>query len=179
VRPMEDPDERAALAVLDELGRIEGPDETSVAATEDEVEEVLRRIYAETVGLLPCALDPVAPDPALRGRVLAATVGDETQEIEPLRPPTPAPAAPAAFAAVRRGGRSNRRRRASRIALLAAGLLLPVAALGLWVAYLDSELRASRARLAWAEEEWKGEALAARAALAQIESRLATVTARR
>jgi hypothetical protein len=58
-----------------------------------------------------------------------------------------------------------------------AAALLAVAGLGLWTAYLQSELRASQTRLARAEREWKGEARAARLALTQVERRYELVTA--
>jgi hypothetical protein len=96
-----DPEDEAALAVLDKLGRVYGPDETSVPAPQDEVEEVLRRLYHETVGILPYALEPARIDPASRARLLAAIGAGEKSEppelplpaagiFEPLVPPAPA-----------------------------------------------------------------------------------------
>ena len=73
-----DPEDDAALAVLDKLGRVHGPEETSVPEPEDEVEEVLRRLYHETIGILAYALEPAAVDRAIRAaessRLVMATV---------------------------------------------------------------------------------------------------------
>lgn len=177
----EDPEEIAALAVLDGLGRLDSPDETSVPAPGDEVEEVLRRVHLETVALLPYALDPVAPPAELRGRLLTSIVGDATQDVthlqaapkstrverRPPAPPLPFAAARVAAARPRRGGRW----------LAVAAAVLAVVGLGTWVAYLSSELAASRARLAWAEREWRSEAEEHRTALARLEKSWKQVTA--
>ena len=191
-----DPEDQAAAAVLDELGRISGPDETSVPAPEDEVEDVLRRMFGEAIALLAYELPAPELDPGIRARLLTGIVGDVTQEIEPapvvarpekrseprlaevLEPPEPgASVLPSGSYARARSQRSGRRaRRIARI-LLAAVLALAVAGLGLWTAYLQSELSASQSRLAWAEKEWKGRAEAARAALSQVEKRYELVTA--
>jgi len=195
VSSMIDPEDAAALAVLEELGRIAGPEATSVPEPEDEVEEVLRRLFHETAGLLPYALAPEATSAELRARVLHAAVGDETQEVPPLEeevaaaevdtgggraapgvpagwpPPAPVPAPDLGFT------------RAARVArprgwmALAAVLALAVAGLGFWAAYLQSELNADRARLAWAEREWRGEAAEARAALTEMRGKLDLFTA--
>ena len=42
-----DPEENAALAVLAELGRTPGDENTRVTSAEDEVEDVLRRLHLE------------------------------------------------------------------------------------------------------------------------------------
>jgi len=79
-----DPEETAALAVLAELGRTPGSEDTRVTSAEDEVEDVLRRLDLEAVGLLAYALDPVAPAPATRDAVLSRLSGDSTQEVPPV-----------------------------------------------------------------------------------------------
>jgi hypothetical protein len=174
----DDPEAIAALAVLDGLGRLDSPDETSVPAPGDEVEEVLRRLHAETIALLPYALDLVAPPAGLRGRLLTTVVGDATQEVthlqalpEAVAPPPPSPT----FAAHGRAAMARRRRGGAWLA--AAAAVLAIAGLGLWAAYLQSELAASRARLAWAEREWKAEAELQRASLQQLEESWQQVTA--
>lgn len=180
----DDPEAIAAFAVLDGLGRIEGPDETSIPEPEDDVERVLRRLYVETTGLLPYGLEPVPVESSLRGRILTSIVGDLTQEVPPLRgdvsdvavplaaPPIAASGPPTPFRAARAAAPS---RWPARFAV-AAGVAL-VAGLGLWVAYLRSEVRASEARLAWAEREWKASAESSREALVALQRSFASVTA--
>ena len=102
-----DPEETAALAVLDRLGRLEGPDETSVPEPSDQVEEVLRRLYGEVAGLLAYDLEPQRPDPAIRDHLLTAVVGDRTQEVAPLLAP-PASRRVAEREAPQQRGRSGR-----------------------------------------------------------------------
>jgi hypothetical protein len=131
----EDPEELAALAVLDGFGRLDSPDETSVPEPGDEVEEVLRRLYTETTALLPYALAPVPPPAALRGRLLTAILGDATQAVEDLVPPLPTPArgaggSPLRFAAERRAHAARRPRWPALLA--AAAAVIGVAGLGLW-----------------------------------------------
>ena len=179
-----DPEDEAAFAVLDSLGRLHGPEETSVPEPEDEVEEVLRRLFHETAGVLPYALEAAALDPGLRARLLAEAVGDETQEVEPLtellaplEPSSPPVAIEPLFAPEPsrpfplRGTGGMARRRRGGWALATAAALLAIAGLGLWVAYLQSELNASRGRLVRAERDWKGEAVSARAALDEVRGR--------
>ena len=182
----QDPEELAALAVLDSLGRLDGPDETSVPSPEDEVEAVLRRLYTETVGLLPYALDPAAADPALKRRLLTGILGDFTQEIPRLATPAPVAAALAPSdeprperppaPAPRSAARAATRRRRRFAPALAAGLALAALGLGFGAAYLHSELKASEVRLAWMERQWKGEATAARGELAELRRRFDRVT---
>jgi len=192
-----DPEEAAALAVLDRLGRFEGPDETSVPEPSDQVEEVLRRLYGEVAGLLVYDLAPQRPDPSLRDRLLTAVVGDRTQEVPPLLAPparrtgwSDAPHGPAENRQAQRPAgpvdsgfvesplrRSHqvRSRRWPRWAAIAAAVAV-VAAGGFWIAYLQSELRATESRLAWAEREWKQQVGTARGELAQLAQKYETVT---
>lgn len=179
----DDPEAIAALAVLDGLGRVGGPDETSVPEAEDDVERLLRRLYLETTGLLPYALEPEPVEASLRGRILTSIVGDLTQEVPVLPVDEPAVLLPVEtglparveappFRVARAASPSRWPRRLA----LAAGIAL-VAGLGLWIAFLRSEVRAGEARLAWAEREWKASAEASRGALAELTERFARVTA--
>jgi len=60
----------------------------------DEVAETLARLYNEVLGLIPYELEPVAPSPGARDRLMAAIAGDETQPapVEPADVAAPAPA---------------------------------------------------------------------------------------
>jgi hypothetical protein len=90
-----DPEETAALAVLAELGRQPGSEDTRVTSAEDEVEDVLRRLDLEAIGLLAYGLEPVAPRPAVREELLARLSGDTTQEVAPVAPAADVAPAPA------------------------------------------------------------------------------------
>lgn len=156
-----DPEETAALSVLAELGRAPGSDDTRVIAGEDEVEDVLRRLDLEAVGLLAFALEPVAPRPETRDVLFARLAAEDTQEVAPVGeagegaaapraaelPPAaaarPAPATVVAFPA-----QSAAKRRRSFAPALAALFAFAAIGLGLAAAWLDSELRAERARAA-------------------------------
>ncbi len=192
-----DPEEVAALAVLDALGRHEGPEETRVPEPEDEVEEVLRRLHGEAVGRLPYALPFETPDPVLKERLMALVLGDQTQEVVPgstsadsAAASPPEPESPAVvdrrplempdellpMAASPRYAAARRPRRGVRF-LLAAAALIAVAGLGLWVAYLQSELAAGQARFTFAERQWKSELEQTRQALSVVSSRYQIATA--
>ena len=102
------PEDRTILTALESLER--GSDEPLVASEPSEpsdTAEMLARLYTEVLGLLPCELEPVAPRPAARTRLLAAVSGEggesaepapvavleeETQEIDPVSAPVSAPA---------------------------------------------------------------------------------------
>jgi len=194
-----DPEEVAALAVLDRLGRLEGPDETSVPEPSDPVEEVLRRLYGEIVGLLAYDLEPAPLDPALRSRILTAAVGDRTQEVShlisgaaadrarasvpaPLDSPSaversvPEPEGAHVVESPFRRGQAARAPRWPRWAAVAAAVVV-IAGGGLWIAYLQSELRATQSRLGWAEREWKQQVAESRGELARLAHKYQTVTA--
>jgi len=195
--PPIDPEEAAALAVLDRLGRAGGPDETAVPETEDaEVEGVLRRLHEETVALLAFGVEPAAPTAALRARLLAAAIGDETQDVSALVGRSAGGTAKEAGAGGGEEGASatvvpfdplrsvaaaapeRPRRGAPRWAVaLAAGFALAALGLGLWSSYLVSELRADRARLAWAESEWKSSTERLEGELSELRTRFDRVTA--
>ena len=113
--------------------------------------ETLLRLYSEAVGLLPSELEPVAPSPEVRQRLLATIAGDETQEVppdliprpaarpDPIPPVPPAPVPlvpprPAVFAHAEPRRTAWRTRRPRRWPLaLAAGLILALAGLSTWL----------------------------------------------
>jgi hypothetical protein len=97
-------EDRTILAALESLERGSGeppvPDEPG--NTSDETAEMLARLYTEVLGLLPAELEPVAPRPEGRARLLAAVSGEPkpvpvpdpaTQEIAPRSAPQPEPVA--------------------------------------------------------------------------------------
>ncbi|HEX3128062.1 MAG TPA: anti-sigma factor [Thermoanaerobaculia bacterium] len=94
-------EDRTILTALESLERGSGeplvPDEPG--STSDETAEMLARLYTEVLGLLPAGLEPVAPRPEERARLLAAVSGEPvpipepvTQEIAPRPAPAPRPA---------------------------------------------------------------------------------------
>lgn len=195
-----DPEETAALAVLAELGRIPGSDDTRVISGEDEVEDVLRRLDLEAMGLLAFALEPAEAPPELRQGLLDRIAADETQEVAPVddgaareAKAAAAPLAAPVPAAVREprsrpaappGGGAARRRRSFAPALAA---LFALAAVGLGFAafWLASELSSAQVRLARLESEVgrleaaaKAERETLAAAVAELERQRDFVTAR-
>jgi Anti-sigma-K factor rskA len=89
------PDDRTILAAIEALER--GGDAFDLGADADETAETLARLYSEVLGLIPYELEPVAPDPAVKQRLMAAVAGEGVQTETPQVPaPRPAPvAAPA------------------------------------------------------------------------------------
>lgn len=150
-------DEREDLAALEALAlleaeapdeALEAPAEPGTPAGEAEARETLRRLYAETLGLLAHAPEPVAPAADARERLLAALGGGTASE--PAPPPEREPGAEvtpvAEWAAAgpppRRGGRA-----APWLAALAAVLALAAVGLAGWLWLELSAARASLARL--------------------------------
>ena len=91
------------LAAVDSLEPGRSPFEPLPPGTRDETAETLARLYNEVLGLIPYELDPAAPRPEVKQRLMTAIAGEETQEVAELRaapiaPPAsiPAPAAPPA-----------------------------------------------------------------------------------
>lgn len=192
-----DPEEAAALAVLDELGRLDRPEDTNVPEPEDEIDQALRRMHTDAVAMLAWALPPERPRAELRSAIFSATVGESTQEVEPLESEVAAAVRPVqrggaggAFApvipiasrlasnepAAASAGRSRRSGEGRRWLAIAACLALALVGAGFWIAWLQSELAAQSSRLAWAEREWKGRAEQATNELRQLENRLSLVT---
>jgi hypothetical protein len=73
-------EDRTILAALESLER--GSGEPFVPEGSDETSEMLARLYTEVLGLLPAGLEPAAPRPEGRARLLEALTGE---------PPRPAP----------------------------------------------------------------------------------------
>ncbi len=105
IEPVED---GAIQALIEAFERQIGPDGPSLADAAhgtDPADETLTRLYTEAFGLLPFALEPLAPSPAVRARLLAMASGGEAPAVErrvaaaPLPPVRPLAAAPAAVVA--------------------------------------------------------------------------------
>jgi len=167
-------DEREDRAILEALALLEAeaPEEAlrvSPAPAEpgapDEAGETLRRLYAEALGLLASAPEPVEPEAGARERLLAALGGGAAPEPAPPpvldSEPEPAPAPglertssaePTAIAEWAAAGPPPRRgaRAAPWLAALAAVLALAAVGLAGW---LWLELEASRASLARLETD--------------------------
>ena len=140
----------------------------------DEVAETLARLYNEVLGLIPYELEPVAPSPGARDRLMAAIAGDETQPapvepadvaapalapavpVAPIRPPAP----PTGEVRVQRPAMVARRRSRWPLTLAASLAVLALGLSGLlyykWqqdhetIARLNQELVTERSRAAGA-----------------------------
>lgn len=139
----------------------------------DDAVETMVRLYTETLGMLPQALEPIPPSAALKGRLLMSAAGDETQEIKnPLAQrvlnagvtaPAPAPApkprqrpttaglAPGAVATGMGAGR--RSRWPLRLAAVAAVGLLGLSG---WLGWQMQEQSGELARLRTEARQAKG-----------------------
>lgn len=96
-------EDQTLLATVDSLEPGRSPFEPLPPGTRDETAETLARLYKEVLGLIPYELDPAAPRPEVKQRLMTAIAGEETQEVAELRAapiappaPIPAPAAPPA-----------------------------------------------------------------------------------
>jgi len=121
----------------------------------DEAAETLARLYTEALGLLPYGLEPVAPAPEIRKRLMALVQGDETQ-------PAAAPTGPAAAAPPRSSQEVRPPRLASAVPpfaaarrppprrwplALAATLCIGLVGLSLWLSLQLGQQRQTIARL--------------------------------
>lgn len=166
-------DNREDQTILGAIGDLERGADPAAAGTPrgDETEETLARLYAEVLGLIPSELEPVAPSPGARERLLtaigavpAAPAPDGTASkaerqtgSRPVPVPMPAPATsetpPAPVPAdasrpVPRIAPAPRPRRPSRWPLaLAATLALAFAGLSAWLWQAGQEQRAQIAGL--------------------------------
>lgn len=97
--PEQHEEDRTISALLEALDEGADPGDLAGHLPGGEAGETLARLYTETLGLLPYALDPVAPSLAVRERLMAIATGDDIQEVDRLaaavRYPTPAAAPPA------------------------------------------------------------------------------------
>jgi hypothetical protein len=164
-------EDRAILAVVEPLGlRTDTP---SALPRPDDATETLDRLYTEVLGLLPFDLEPVAPSPEVRHRLMAAIHGDETQPAAALapilapprptqepRPPRPAPVAPQSAAAARRP--APRRRWPLALAATLCALLLGLSA---WLSLRMGEQQRTIAQL---EEELATQRMRAEQAAAEV-----------
>jgi hypothetical protein len=66
-------DDTAILAALEALDAVESPGAGSPRA--DETAETLTRLYTEVLGLVPFALDPVAPRPEVKAQLMEVVTG--------------------------------------------------------------------------------------------------------
>ncbi len=184
------------LAAIESLER--GADPSAMEGRRgDETAETLARLYTEVLGLIPSALDPVAPGIGSRERLLAAIGAapaaqpvPEPRPVPALASVRPAPASPAAIpeaAAVRpvmRSAPGPIPRRHSRWPLaMAAALALAFAGTSVWlwtlqqrqsaeIAQLRQEMATQRQLAARAGEE----GLQARTEMEKMRDRFALVT---
>ena len=171
----------AAVESLDK-GPAPLPDAAHPDASQDE-SATLARLYAEVLGLLPYELEPVAPSPGAKGRLMTLIHGDETlpagfkvvapPAAAPQRAPAPAPiplprTSTQEFAVQRRSaaaGAASRRVRPSRWPLaLAAAFALALLGLAAW---LYSQVGAQRVTIADLRQELSAERARSEGALAQ------------
>jgi hypothetical protein len=149
------PEDRTILASLEEP-------ETGAGET-TEADETLARLYTEVLGLVPYELEPAAPRPEVKSRLLSmirgdeTLPGDETQEMEP-RPTPPVVLAPAPPAPVpvpmasrempaARGMAMSARRRSIWPMALAAALFLALGGLCGWLFLRQARMEETIARL--------------------------------
>jgi hypothetical protein len=150
------PEDRTILAALEEP-------ETGIGEATD-ADETLARLYTEVLGLVPYELEPAAPRPEVKSRLLSIVrgdetlPGDETQEMEPrltppvvlaaVPPPAPAPRpvvsheVPAA-----RGMAMSARRRSVWPMALAAALFLALGGLCGWLFLRQTQMEETIASL--------------------------------
>lgn len=126
------------LTILAALEALEsGSGEPIPPREPSEAAETLARLYTEVVGLVPYGLEPTAPRPEARARLLSVIRGEAQPEPRPAPAPIPpvAPAPPTPAPRVSREmpvSRSSRRRRSWPLAL-AATLALAFAGLSVWL----------------------------------------------
>ena len=78
-------EDRTILAAIESLERGTA---SFRAPRGDEAAETLARLYTEVLGLLPYDLEPAAPSPEVRERLMGAIHGDETQPAAAVSAPT-------------------------------------------------------------------------------------------
>ena len=172
-------EDRTILAVLESLER--EPGEPLVAGEASETAETLARLYVEVLGLVPCELEPVAPRPEIKARLLstiqaAAVEEDETLPMPPpvkreLPAPRPSPSRPAISRGTSPAPRAAmaQRRRSAWPMTLAASLIVALGGFSGWLLTEQTRLKGTIADL-------QGEVAAERlkAEQAMVEMRTAT-----
>lgn len=163
------PEDRTILAALEELETGAGEPAPSGEATE--ADETLARLYTEVLGLIPYELEPVAPRPEVKSRLLSTIQGDETlpgdqtQEMEP-QPAPPAPVQPAPVPVpmtsrelpAARGMAMSARRRSVWPMALAATLILALGGLCGWLFLRQARMEETIASLERALDTQRQEA---------------------
>jgi len=146
------PEDRTILAALEAGGEPPTPGEAT------EADETLARLYTEVLGLVPYELEPAAPRPEIKSRLLSIVrgdetlPGDETQEMEPRPAPAAVPApvrpvpVPSREMPVARGMAMSARRRSVWPTALAAALLLALGLCG-WLFLRQARMEETIARL--------------------------------
>ena len=198
-------EDRTILAALESLeaggGEPPRPGETAGEATE--AAETLTRLYTEVLGLVPYELEPAAPRPEVKARLLSAIhgdetlPGDETQEMDPRPAPVPPPSSPARPAPVPapaargemtsreapvvRGVAMSARRRSVWPMALAATLILALGALSGWLFLRQARMEETIASLERALHSQRQEAeqsvAGMRAAMERMRVNFSLVTA--
>ncbi|HEY0510627.1 MAG TPA: anti-sigma factor [Thermoanaerobaculia bacterium] len=146
----------------------------------DDTAEMLARLYTEALGLVPYELDPVAPSPAARDRLMSAIAGEETRPspaAEPARvvaPPSPARPTTQEMRVQRPTltGAAAVRRRPSRWPLaLAASLVLALLGVSGWLYLQVDQERRTIARLRQDLDVERSRAAGAQAQARQLQAR--------
>jgi hypothetical protein len=154
-------EDRTILAVLDSLER--EPGEPLASDDSSETAETLARLYTEVLGLVPSELDPVAPKPELKARLLSAIQpGAPAVSAAEPRPIPPRPMISRAPSSAPRVAMVQRRR-SIWPAALAASLIL---ALGGYCGWLLTEQTRLKGTIADLQGEVAAERLRAEQAMA-------------
>lgn len=139
------PEDRTILAALEAL---ENGGEPPAPGEATETAETLTRLYTEVMGLVPYGLEPAAPRPEAKVKLLAAIRGEEAPAPLPKPAPIPRPATsremPAATAP--RVAMVPRRRSVWPMAL-AAMLILALSGLSGWLFLRQQRMEETIARL--------------------------------
>ena len=144
-----DSEDRSILLALDALAADEAAaDAARVELENDEAAEALSGLYIETLGMMPYALEPAVLPAALKGHILAAVAGDETQDVGPaVARPAPAAAAARRPAAATVTGEMPVHRRRRWPLRLAASLAVVALGAAAWLFMALQEREAALARL--------------------------------
>ncbi|HYN20609.1 MAG TPA: hypothetical protein VE078_06590, partial [Thermoanaerobaculia bacterium] len=166
-------EDRTILAVLGSLER--EPGEPLVAGEASETAETLARLYVEVLGLVPSELEPAAPRPEIKARLLstiqpAAAEEDETLPMPPpIKRELPRPVISHREASAAPRVAMAQRRRSAWPMALAASLIVALGGLSGWLLTEQTRLKGTIADL---QGEVAAERL--RAEQAMVEMRTAT-----